>query len=117
MVRSILTTGLLAVLVGACQHNSSAVPATLADDTPATLEALKAGLGEAIDQAKIELGVGDMTASSIVTVLPPRLTEHETRSPATPLVFNIFVQDGACFAVREGTETEIPLPDVPCKPL
>lgn len=112
-----LTTGLMALLVGACQHNPSAVPATLADDTPATLEALKSGLGKAINRAQIELGAGNLTASSTVTVLPPRLTEHETRSPATPLVFNLFVQDGACFAIQAGTEAEIPLPDVPCKPL
>ena len=116
MVRSALFTGLVALALGACQHSAAAAPATLADSSPETLNALKSALGGAINRASIDLGAGDLTEASTVTVLPPPLTEHETRSPATPTVFNLFVKNGACFAVQEGTETEIPLPDVPCTP-
>ena len=116
MVRSALFTGLVALVLSACQHSATAAPATLADSSADTLSALKLALGGAINRANIELGVGDFTATSTVTVLPPSLTEHETRSPATPTVFNLFVKNGACFAVQDGTDTEVPLPDVHCKP-
>ena len=116
MVRSTLLSGLVALVLGACQHSATAVPATLADSSPETLNALKSALGGAINRANIELGVGDLTETSTVTVLPSRLTEHETRSPATPTVFSLYVKNGACFAVQDGTDAEIPLPDVPCKP-
>ena len=116
MVRSTLLTGLVALVLGACQHTVTTSPATLADSSADTLSALKSALGGAINRANIELGVGDMTETSTVTVLPPRLTEHETRSPATPIVFDLFVKNGACIAVQQGTDMEVPLPDVPCKP-
>jgi len=116
MVRSPLFTGLVALVLGACQHAATASPATLTDSNADTLSALKSALGGAINRANIDLGAGDLTETSIVTVLPPPLTEHETRSPATPIVFNLYMKNGACFAVQYGTETEIPLPDVPCKP-
>lgn len=116
MVRSALFSGLVALALGACQHNATASPATLADNSPDTLNALKSALGGSINRANIDLGVGDLTQTSTVTVLPPSLTEHETRSPATPIVFSLYVKNGTCFAVQEGTDTEIPLPDVPCKP-
>lgn len=116
MVKPSLITGLIALMLGACQHSATAAPATLADSSPESVEALKAALGNAINRANVDLGVGDLTASSSVTVLPPQLTEHETRSPATPTVFNLFVKDGICFAVQDGMDEEIPLLDVPCKP-
>ncbi|MHA7856448.1 MAG: hypothetical protein ACX94D_00070 [Henriciella sp.] len=116
MVRSPLFTGLIALTLGACQHSATTAPATLADETPATIEALKSALGSAINRANIDLGAGDLSGASSVTVLPPRLTEHEMRSPATPIVFNLFVRSGDCYAVQDGSEAEIPLPDVPCKP-
>lgn len=116
MVKSTLFTGLIALVLGACQHSVTVAPATLADSAPATLNALKSALGGAINRANIDLGAGDFTQSLTVTVLPPSLTEYETRSPATPIVFNLFVINGACFAIQDGTNTEIPLPDVPCKP-
>lgn len=116
MVKPSLITGFIALMLGACQHSATAAPATLADSNPESVEALKAALGTAINRANVELGVGDLTASSSVSVLPPRLSEHETRSPATPTIFYLFIKDGTCLAVRADTDEEIPLPDVPCKP-
>ena len=116
MVRSTLLTGLVALVLGACQHTATTSPATLADSSADTLSALKSALGGAMNRANIDLGAGNLTEMSSVTVLPPPLTEHEIRSPATPMVFNLFVKNGACFAVQEGKDVEIPLPDVPCRP-
>lgn len=106
-----------AFAVSACQHNQGPVPAILADDSPETLAALKAGLAIAMDRASIELGAGDPTAMPSVAVLPPRPTNLETSSPAMPVIFNLFIQDGRCFAVRDGSETETTLPNVTCRPM
>lgn len=116
MVKATVFSGLIAFMLGACQHSATAAPATLADESPATIEALKSALGSAINRANVDLGAGDLSGASTVTVLPPRLTEHETRSPATPIVFSLFVKGDDCYAVQDGSEAKIPLPDVPCKP-
>ena len=117
MVTRILIPFIAALAVAGCQHNQGAVPAILADDSPETLSALKASLGTALNRAHIELGAGDPTTVSRVSVLPPRPTDLETRSPAMPEMFNLFIQDGRCYAVREGSETEVALPGVPCRAL
>lgn len=117
MVTRILIPFIVALTVSACQHNQGSVPAVLADDSAETLSALKSGLGTALNRAQIELGAGDPTSVSRVSVLPPRPTDLETRSPAMPEMFNLFIHNGRCYAVRDGTETELPLPDVPCRAL
>lgn len=116
VIRFLISIG--AVLAGsACQHNQGPVPAILSDDSPETLDALKADLAIAMDRARIDLGAGDPTAMPSVAVLPPRPTDLETSSPAMPVIFNLFIQDGRCFAVRDGSKTEIMLPNVTCRPL
>ena len=117
MVIRILIPVIAALAVAGCQHNQGAVPAVLADDSAESLSALKAGLATALNRAHIELGAGDPTTVSSVSVLPPRPTDLETRSPAMPEIFNLFVQDGRCYAIRDGSDTEVPLPDVTCHPL
>lgn len=117
MVTRILIPLIAALAVSACQHNPGSVPAVLADDSAETLSALKAGLATALNRAHIELGAGDPTSVSRVSVLPPRPTNLETRSPAMPEMFDLFIHNGRCYAVRDGTETEITLPDVPCRAL
>ena len=106
-----------ALAASACQHSQAPVQAALADGRAETLDALKASLAATLDRAQIELGAGDPTNVSSVSVLPPRPTDFETRSPAMPVTFNLFIQDGRCYAVRDGSETEIELPNVACRPL
>ena len=117
MITRILIPFIAAFAISACQHNQGAVPAVLADDSTESLSALKAGLATALNRAHIELGAGDPTTVSSVSVLPPRPTDLETRSPAMPDLFNLFIQNGRCYAVRDGSEAELALPDVPCRAL
>lgn len=116
MVERFLTAGLAALMLGACQHHASVTPAVLADNTPETLQALKDGLASAMGRAQIVLGAGDPTTSSRITVLPRPLTDLETNSPATPILFQLFKKGDGCFAVREGTEDLITLDGVTCIP-
>lgn len=118
MVVRIILSSLTAITLGACQHvDEAVVPATLADDGADSIAALKTGLAAAMERAQIELGAGDLTTSSTVSVLPPPPTTHETRSPAMPTTFTLYVRGDACFAVQEGSETEVALPGVTCRPL
>ena len=117
MIKRACFLGLTILSLGACQHAQTAVPATLSDAQPETMEALKSGLATAMGRSNIELGADKGQQSSTVSVLPQTLSEFETRSPERPTIFNLFVKDGFCFAMRDGTDAEVPLPDVPCQPL
>ena len=103
--------------LGACQHASGSVPAVLEDSSEETMTAVKAALSETIGRANIEFGVGDPTKTALIAVLPPPLTPHEDRSPATPTVFDLVLRDGICFAVNAETGVETELAGVPCRPL
>jgi len=111
------TTAVTALVLSACQHGTSAVPAVLADGSDETITALKAHLAEAMGVANVSLGAGDPTVMSSVSVLPPRLGDHETRSPALPTVFHLMLERDACYAVREGSEERLNLSGVPCRAL
>ena len=103
--------------LGACQHASGSVPAVLEDNSEETMMAVKAALSEAMGRAKIELGVGDPTETAMIAVLPPPLSTHEDRSPATPTVFDLVLRDGICFAANTETGAETELAGVRCRQL
>lgn len=117
MITRIFIPFVAALAVSACQHNQGPAPAVLADDSAETMSALKMGLATALNRAQIELGAGDPTVVSRVSVLPPRPTDLETRNPAMPETFQLFIRNGRCYAVRDGSEAELALPDVPCRAL
>ncbi|MEO1322377.1 MAG: hypothetical protein AAFV59_05160 [Pseudomonadota bacterium] len=116
MIRIIsLLAGTLAL--GACQHHSPAQPAVLADASAETLDAVKGNLAQAMNRGQIEIGAGDPTTIPSISVLPPPPSTFETQSPAMPTIFKLYVRDGLCFAIAEGTVEEVPLPGVACRPL
>ena len=117
MIRRACFLGLSILSLGACQHAQTAVPATLTDAQPETMAALKSGLAAAMGRTTIELGADTGQQSSTVSVLPQTLSEYETRSPERPTIFNLFIKDGICIAVQDGSDSEVPLPDVSCQPL
>lgn len=116
MYRTIVTS-LGALLIAACQLNATAAPAVLSDGSADTMNALKSHLAAAMGVARITLGAGDPTAQSHVSVLPPRLGEHETRSPAAPTQFNLLMIGDVCYAQREDTGEKTKLTGVPCRTL
>ena len=106
-----------AALAGACQSVSAGTPATLAAADEETVAQIKAVLAHAMDQTKIEIGAEDLTATSVISVLPPPLSEHEDRSPATPTQFDLVIKNGACYAVRRDTGEAYELKNISCQPL
>ena len=101
--------------VTACYHSGALHPAVLSDGSDTNISALKAHLTDEMGSVNINIGASDPTESFRFSVLPPPLGEHETRSPASPTQFELFVHNGACFARREDTETLIPLDGVSCR--
>ena len=76
---------------------------------------IKTVLAGAMDRASVELGPGDLTQSSVITVLPPRLGAHETYSLATQTQFDLVKQGEDCFLIRRDTGDAYALDGVVCK--
>lgn len=111
-----ITTLLAAMLIpalGACQ--SMAAPAVLTKADPPAMERLKATLAKAMGRPSIELGPGDPTQNSVISVLPRPLAPQEDRSLAKPTIFRLEIEGGACVLVREDTAARIPLDGVECR--
>lgn len=116
MIARIVST--LAVLaVGACQHNTAPVEAVIANDSPETMQALKAGLSDAMGRTYIELGASDPTQQPVVSVLPLPLSATDDISLERPTLFDLVLENGVCFAVRRDTGDKTALPGVPCRRL
>jgi hypothetical protein len=103
-----------AMLAGACQSAAAARPAVLTRADPATMAQLKAQLAAAMGRAQVELGPGDPTQSSTLSVLPPRPGPLEDRSLAKPTIFRLEIEGQTCTLVREDTGARTPLTGVDC---
>ena len=110
----LLTAG--ALLSGGCVTGAAyRMPAVLAGADEDAMAALKAGLADALEVGRVELGAGDPTTSPVITVLPPVLGPHEDRSPARPILFDLELRGGACVAVRHDTGEAFDLAGVACR--
>jgi hypothetical protein len=90
-------------------------PATLAHADPATMAELHAVLARAVGRARVELGPGDPTQTSVISVLPRRPSPYEDRSLAMPTTFDLVIEGGRCFVVRRDTGEEFELQGVECR--
>lgn len=116
MIRKL--SALLAIVsLGACQHQVQSVPAVLLDGSDETLSHLKAELATALDRARVDLGSGDLTQTSVFAIAPPPLGPNETRSTALPERYQLEIEGGRCFAVSESSEVRIELQTVRCRAL
>lgn len=110
----ILSASMLAG-IAACQ--SSPQPATLSDASPETISVLTGVLAAAVDRAQIQIGPGDLTRDSVISVLPPNPGPLESNNPAMPTIFDIVLMDGDCY-VRERQSGEMfPLTGIACTPV
>lgn len=117
MSQRALTALLSGLILGACQHGASAVPAVLEDGSDATISMLKSHLADAMGVATVSLGAGDPTVGSTLSVLPPPLGEHETHSPATPTQFNLILIGNTCYAQRIESGARNELTGIRCRAL
>ena len=107
---------LAAICLSGCQHASEGpIPAVLANDSSANVDALKSALAGAMGHARVELGAGDPTQESRISVLPPALSPQDDRSPVLPTYFDLVMRDDMCIAIHSETGSETELTDVTCK--
>lgn len=109
----ILSVSLLAGLA-ACE--TAPQPAVLIDTSPETMAAVTGVLAAAMDRAQIELGAGDLTKDSVISVLPPRPGPLEGSSPAVPTLFDILLLDGDCYVQERASGEMFPLTGIECRP-
>ncbi|MDP3738892.1 MAG: hypothetical protein Q8R02_15970 [Hyphomonadaceae bacterium] len=105
---------LFAALAGACQ--STAVPAVLTQADEAAMGRLRAALAKAMGQAEVQLGPGDPSQTSVVSVLPLPPGPLEDRSLAKPTIFRLEIEGETCVLVREDTGARVTLEGVDCRP-
>jgi hypothetical protein len=114
-LRIFFLMGLLGL--SACQTLAEGVPSKLDRPDPKTLNALQVTLAKAMGRKPVLLGPDDLDSSTSLTVLPAPLGPYETRSLATPTVFDIISQDGKCYLKRRDTQKIYVLKGVKCRPL
>ena len=112
-VRASIATLMAAALCGACQ--AMAAPAVLTSSDAASVDRLKVALGKAMGRARIDLGPADPAQPSVIAVLPLPLIPQDNRSLATPTIFRLEIENGACILVREDTGVRYPADGVECK--
>ncbi len=110
-----LVAALSAMFGSGCQTQDTVYPAVLHSTDEASMAKLRAALAEAMGRARVEIGPGDLTQSSTVSVLPPPLGPNETHSTATPTQFDIVMRGDACFLQRRDTEQIYPLDTQLCR--
>jgi len=104
-----------AFVSSACQTNAATTPGVLTTTDAQAMEKLQSVLADAMNVARVELGPGDLTSQSTISVLPPRLGPGEDRSVAMPVLFDIVLKGGRCFVVRRETGREYALEGVSCR--
>ncbi len=107
--------GLSAIIMSACHTASADTAATLVSDDPQTMQVLKSTLASAMKKARVELGAGNLTQNSVVSVLPPR-DPFNMNNPALPEQFDIRLRQGACYVVKRNTGEAYMLEGIDCQP-
>lgn len=105
----------LAVLLGGCQSTEVVKPAVFKQADIETMARLKTTLAAAMKKGRVEIGPGDLTKSSQIAVLPPRLSPYEGLSPALPTYFDLAIQNGKCVVIRRNTGEIFEAPYASCR--
>ncbi len=113
--RLIAAAGALALLVG-CATYAEAEPAVLDDAGSENVRALTETLAGAMGVARVTLGAADLTTATVIPVLPPAPSTYDTKSLATPTLFDLEIDAGRCFARRRDTGERFALDNVRCRP-
>ncbi|PQA89329.1 hypothetical protein [Hyphococcus luteus] len=104
------------LFAAACQTSPASEAAVLESADTQTMTKVKSVLAGAMNVASVDLGAGDPTESPVISVLPPRPSPYEDRSPAMPVLFDLVVKGNVCYAVRRETGEAYELDGVACRP-
>ncbi len=104
-----------ALMTSACQSYQTRTYAVLVTADSQTMAAVKSVLARAMNTASVDIGPGDLTKTSVISVLPPRPGLHEDRSTVMPTLFDIIIKGSTCFVVRRDTGDEHVLSGIACR--
>ncbi len=104
-----------AFVLAGCQLTEAQVPAVLDSSDAATMTELKAVLAIAMKTASVEIGPGDVTQTSTISVLPPPPGPLEGRSTAMPVQFDIVKKGSKCAVIRRDTGEAFALDAITCR--
>jgi hypothetical protein len=115
LVSAVLSGAMLAS--GACQSTDQTdlKPAVVVKADAQTMDHLKAALAKAMGRAQVELGPGDPTKSSEISVLPRPLGPAEDRSLSKPTIFRLETDGSSCFVTRTDNGAREKVDGVECK--
>lgn len=118
---SFLKLGSLALIgslvASACQSSPSFTYAALKTADSQSMNVVMTVLARAMNRARVEIGPGDLTMTSTISVLPPGLSPDEDRSTVTPALFDIMLEGSVCYVVRRDSGDAFQLRGVACRPL
>ena len=112
---STLLAGCALALTG-CQSAGHWTPAVLSNTDAQTLAELKTVLAEAVNRAEVELGPANLLEATTFSILPPRLSNYEDRSTATPIQFDLVTKNTSCAVINRETGEIFPLSGIGCYP-
>lgn len=113
---TLLSLGAFATL-SACITHERAQLAVLTNADAATMADLETQMAQAMDVGQVKFGAGDLTQAPMVSVLPSRLTDLETASPALPRQFNLHKKGDDCYLIENQGGLGVLLSDVSCSVL
>lgn len=91
------------------------VPATISMADVATSQRVVATIRSAMGNQRVTLGPAASEPATNITVLPPPLGPYESRSLATPEIFDIIKRGNACFLVQRSSNVAYALENVRCR--
>ena len=121
-MRAIAISFFSAVIVSGpgCQttkHGALSSPqrAVLQEADEASIAAIKTVISKSMNRAEVQFGPGDLTRSSVISVLPPPLAPIEGRSTVRPTLFTLMMLGGDCLLRRDDSDELLPVPDIDCE--
>jgi len=103
--------------LASCQNMTAPQPAVLVQNDTESITLIKQALSEYLGRAQINLGAGDLTQQSFVTVLPPRVTAMEGNSVAIPQIYELQYGNGLCYVMDKPVRFAITIRGLACRVL
>ncbi len=100
----------------ACQTSQEMRPAHLYEQTPETLERMRSLLAQVLGRAEVEIGPVDLTAASVLPVLPPPAGPLEMNDLRMPRLFELGTEQGSCYLRDVDTGATYLLEGPDCRP-
>lgn len=118
MRQTTLMGALASLLVAAsCQNVTAPRPAVLVSQDAQSMTLLKEAAAEHMGRAKVDLGPGDLTMQSTISVLPPRVAAPQGNSVAMPKILELRVREDDCYLFDEAEGRAVLVRGLACRPL